>query len=62
MNRLLVPVVKVSTVLAATRRSVGFVVCKTTLLLVELLPVAATNVSIGLTESTPLYSRMRMSE
>jgi hypothetical protein len=49
------------TVLPATNKSAAAVVCKLTLLLVALFPIAPANVSTGLTVSMPLYSKIRMS-
>jgi hypothetical protein len=48
-------------VLAPTKRSAAFLVVTLPLLLVELLPAAATTTSTGLVGSIPLYSRIRMS-
>jgi hypothetical protein len=55
------PVVSVPTMLAATKRSVAFLVITVPLLLEVLLPVAVALTSSALSGSTPLYSRIRMS-
>src|SRR6184192_2805313 len=55
------PAVEVRTMFAPTRRSVGFAVTATPLLLVVLLPAAAAVLSTEFAGSIPQYSRMRMS-
>jgi hypothetical protein len=61
VNPVLEAAVSEATVLAPTNRSDGLVVVTVPLLLVGLLPVAPATESTGLTGSTPLYSRIRMS-
>jgi hypothetical protein len=61
VNPLPAPEVNDSTVLAPTNRSLLLVVTTDPVLLIELFPVAAAAVSTGLTASTPLYSKIRIS-
>src|SRR5216117_4144960 len=53
--------VKLLTILALKRRSVGLVVVTDPLLLVVAVPAAPTATSTGFARSAPVYSRMRMS-
>src|SRR5580704_16733452 len=61
VNPLPALVVKVPTMFAANRRSVGLVVVTDPLLLVVLLPLVPVVASTGLFGSAPLYSTIRIS-